>query len=318
MSSLFLESVRQRLRLKHYSYATERSYLSWVKQYIRFHKLRHPADMGKIELEAFLTHLAVDRNVAASTQNQALNAILFVYREVLGVQLEWLEGVVRAKRPTRLPVVLSRSELRLLLSYLEGRYLLMAQLLYGSGLRLMECVRLRVQDVDFSYRQIVVRSGKGDKDRVTILPNPVSDNLKQHLERTNLQHSRDLENGFGTVYLPNALAKKYRGADLEWAWQYVFPSDHMSTDPRSGIERRHHIQPQSLQRAVKKASRKANIHKKATCHTLRHTFATHLIEDGYDIRTVQELLGHKDVRTTQIYTHVLNRGGRGVRSPLEG
>ena len=273
--------------------------------------------MGHIEVEQFLTHLAVERNVAASTQNQALNAIVFLYKEVLGRELGWLDAMERAKRPVRMPVVLTTIEVRALLARLEGRHWLMASLLYGAGLRLMECVRLRVKDIDFEYAQITVRDGKGEKDRVTMLPGSIIAPLKIHLEQANVLHEQDLQEGFGEVYLPFALARKYPQAGREWGWQYVFPASQRSLDPRSGKERRHHIDEQSLQRAVKKALREAGIHKPASCHTLRHSFATHLLQAGYDIRTVQELLGHKDVSTTMIYTHVLNRGGKGVRSPLD-
>ena len=312
-----LEQVRERLRLKHYSIRTEQAYLDWIKRYILFHGKRHPAAMGKLEAEGFLTHLAVDRKVAASTQNQALSAILFLYKEVLGRELEWLDNVQRAKRPARVPVVLTEAEVRALLGQLQGRHFLMASLLYGAGLRLMECVRLRVKDIDFGYAQITVRDGKGNKDRVTMLPGALREKLEEHLGRVQPLHQKDLKEGFGEVYLPFALARKYPRAGREWAWQYVFPASKRSIDPRSGVERRHHIDEQSLQRAVKTASRQAGIAKPASCHTLRHSFATHLLQSGYDIRTVQELLGHKDVSTTMIYTHVLDRGGKGVRSPLD-
>lgn len=312
-----LDQVRERLRLKHYSIRTEQAYLDWIKRYILFHGKRHPVSMGKEEVERFLTHLAVERKVAASTQNQALSAILFLYKEVLGRELEWLDNVERAKRPARVPVVLTEAEVRALLGQLEGRHWLMASLLYGAGLRLMECVRLRVKDIDFGYAQITVRDGKGDKDRVTMLPGALREKLEEHLGRVKALHQKDLKEGFGEVYLPFALARKYPRAGREWAWQYAFPAFKRSIDPRSGIERRHHIDEQSLQRAVKTALRQAGIAKPASCHTLRHSFATHLLQSGYDIRTVQELLGHKDVSTTMIYTHVLNRGGKGVRSPLD-
>jgi len=313
-----LDQVRERLRLKQYSIRTEQVYVDWIKRFILFHGKRHPTVMGKPEVEAFLTHLAVVRNVAASTQNQALSAILFLYKEVLGRELEWLDNVERAKRPARLPVVLTEAEVRALLVRMEGRQALMARILYGAGLRLMECVRLRVKDVDFGYSQITVRDGKGEKDRVTILPASLHANLLTHLEQVKATHQKELEASFGEVYLPFALARKYPRAGREWGWQYVFPAAQRFIDPRSGTERRHHIDEQTLQRAVKKAVRAAGIAKPASCHTLRHSFATHLLQSGYDIRTVQELLGHKDVSTTMIYTHVLNRGGRGVRSPLDG
>jgi len=312
-----LDQVRARLRVKHYSIRTERSYVDWIKRFILFHGKRHPKDMGAPELEAFLSHLAVDRNVSASTQNQAKSALLFLYREVLGVELAWLENVTQAKAPKRLPVVLTQAEAQQVLLQLDGTLGLMAGLLYGSGLRLMECVRLRVKDVDFSRHEIVVREGKGNKDRVTMLPMSLVDPLKLHLDKVKALHARDVDEGSGEVYLPNALARKYPKAGREWGWQYVFPSRVLSTDPRSGIVRRHHADEKALQRAMKKAVSEAGIVKPATPHSLRHSFATHLLTNGYDIRTVQELLGHKDVQTTMIYTHVLNKGGRGVVSPLD-
>ena len=312
-----LDQVRARLRVKHYSIRTERSYVDWIKRFILFHGKRHPKDMGAPELEAFLSHLAVDRNVSASTQNQAKSALLFLYREVLGVELAWLENVTQAKAPKRLPVVLTQAEAQQVLLQLDGTLGLMAGLLYGSGLRLMECVRLRVKDVDFSRHEIVVREGKGNKDRVTMLPMSLVDPLKLHLDKVKALHARDVDEGSGEVYLPNALARKYPKAGREWGWQYVFPSRVLSTDPRSGIVRRHHADEKALQRAMKKAVSEAGIVKPATPHSLRHSFATHLLTNGYDIRTVQELLGHKDVQTTMIYTHVLNKGGRGVISPLD-
>lgn len=312
-----LDQVREKIRLKHYSIRTEQAYIEWIKRYILFHHKRHPQEMGKQEVEQFLTHLAVDRHVAASTQNQALSAILFLYKEILEKDLGWLEDVERAKRPARLPVVLTSTEVRTVLAHLEGRYRLMANLLYGAGLRLMECVRLRVKDLDFEYRQIMVRDGKGQKDRVTMLPESMIEPLKVHLTDVKILHERDLQEGFGEVYLPFALARKYPNAGREWGWQYVFPSQKRSIDPRSSLERRHHLDEQTLQRAFKNAVRMAGINKTASCHSLRHSFATHLLMSGYDIRTVQELLGHKDVSTTMIYTHVLNKGGKGVNSPLD-
>ncbi len=312
-----LDQVREKLRVKHYAIRTERAYLEWIKRFIRFHGLKHPASMGAQEVERFLSHLAVEGKVAASTQNQALSALVFLYREVLGEDLGWMDDLTRAKRPARLPVVLTQAETRALLARLDGRSWIMASLLYGAGLRLMECVRLRVKDVDFEMRQVTVRDGKGQKDRVTMLPQSVAEPLRVHLTKVKALHEEDLEAGFGEVYLPFALERKYRGAPREWGWQYVFPASRRSMDPRSGKERRHHLDEKSLQRAVKKAVREAGIAKPASCHTLRHSFATHLLQSGYDIRTVQELLGHKDVSTTMIYTHVLNRGGKGVRSPLD-
>jgi integron integrase len=312
-----LDEVRELIRIRHYSIRTEEAYLQWIRRFILFHGKRHPRDMGAPELTAFLSDLAVRRNVAASTQNQALNAILFLYRDVLKVKLPWLDEVQRAKKPQRLPVVLTRDEVRSLLAQLQGTTWLMAALTYGGGLRLLECLRLRVKDVDFQYKQLMIRDAKGQKDRVTILPHNLIDPLRTHLARVRVLHERDLREGFGRVFLPFALASKYPNADREWSWQYVFPSNRRSIDPRSGMERRHHAPEDALQRAVKQAIHKAQILKPASVHTLRHSFATHLLESGYDIRTVQELLGHSDVKTTMIYTHVLNRGGRGVVSPLD-
>jgi len=299
------------------SLRTEEAYVGWVRRFILANGKRHPRELGRREVEAFLTHLAMHGHVAASTQNQALSALLFLYREVLQQELPWMENIRRAKKPERLLVVLSREEVAALLAEMDGVTWLMASLLYGAGLRLMECARLRVQDVDFVRREITVRQGKGGKDRRTMLPAMTVDALQNQLAEARRVHERDLAAGHGAVWLPHALARKYPNAAREWAWQYVFPASSRSTDPRSGIERRHHLDETVLQRAVKQAVRRARITKPATCHTLRHSFATHLIEGGYDIRTVQELLGHKDVSTTQIYTHVLNRGGSGVLSPLD-
>jgi len=299
------------------SLRTEEAYVGWVRRFILANGKRHPRELGRREVEAFLTHLAMHGHVAASTQNQALSALLFLYREVLQQELPWMENIRRAKKPERLLVVLSREEVAALLAEMDGVTWLMASLLYGAGLRLMECARLRVQDVDFVRREITVRQGKGGKDRRTMLPAMTVDALQNQLAEARRVHERDLAAGRGAVWLPHALARKYPNAAREWAWQYVFPASSRSTDPRSGIERRHHLDETVLQRAVKQAVRRARITKPATCHTLRHSFATHLIEGGYDIRTVQELLGHKDVSTTQIYTHVLNRGGSGVLSPLD-
>jgi integron integrase len=301
----------------HYSIRTEEAYVDWIRRYILFHQKRHPAEMGKEELEAFLTHLAVHRHVAASTQSQAKAALLFLYQRILRQEVPWLKDVIAAKRPQRLPSVLTVDEVRTLLSHMEGEPWLVASLLYGSGLRILEACRLRVLDIDFSMRQLIVRNGKGAKDRVSMVPNALVEPLMAHLKLVRLQHQRDCNQGSGEVYLPFALADKYPGAKKEWKWQYVFPASRFSRDPRSGAMRRHHIEEQRVQRAVKQASLDAEIHKKVTPHTLRHSFATHLLLGGYDIRTVQELLGHKDVRTTMIYTHVLNRGGRGVISPLD-
>ncbi len=312
-----LDQVRNAIRAKHYSIRTEESYTQWIKRFILFHNKRHPKDMGDDEVNQFLTHLAVKDRVAASTQTQALCAIVFLYRYVLDAELGSLDGLVRAKKKKNLPVVFTREEAGRVLENMTGTHWIMANLLYGSGLRLMECIRLRVKDVDFGYNQIVVRDGKGKKDRVTMLPEAITDYLKEHLKKVKNQHEQDLAQGYGSVYLPNALERKYRGADKSWAWQYVFPSSKISVDPRSGIKRRHHVNQQYLHRAVKSAVQKSGIFKTASSHTFRHSFATHLIEDGYDIRTVQELLGHKDVSTTMVYTHVLSKGGQGVRSPVD-
>jgi integron integrase len=312
-----LDRVRDAIRVKHYSIRTEQAYVNWIKRYIIFHNKRHPNQMGAAEIEAFLTHLAVKENVAASTQNQAFSALLFLYRDVLHKELDGPINALRAKKPKRLPTVLTKEEVHRLLGHLSGDYLLMAKLLYGSGLRLMECLRLRVKDIDFSQRQIIVRDGKGQKDRVTMLPESLIAPLQAHLQSVERLHQEDLARGFGSVYLPYALERKYPNADREWIWQYVFPSQRLSVDPRSGVVRRHHLDESGLQKAVRAAARAAGIPKKVSCHTFRHSFATHLLEGHYDIRTVQELLGHKDVKTTMIYTHVLNRGGLAVRSPLD-
>ncbi|MFN4341193.1 MAG: integron integrase [Azonexus sp.] len=316
-SPRLLDRVRERIRFKHYSLRTEDAYVQWIKRFILFHGKRHPAEMGAAEVEAFLTHLAVEGKVAASTQNQARSALLFLYKEVLGSELPWLNNVEQAKKPRRLPVVLNEDEVRAVLARLDGVHWLVAALLYGAGLRLMEALRLRVQDVDFKRREILVRSGKGFKDRVTMLPDRVASRLQGHLASVRELHQKDLAEGFGEVFLPYALERKYPAAGKSWGWQYVFPSGHRSVDPRSGKTRRHHIDEQTIQRAVRQAVRSAGIVKAATPHTLRHSFATHLLQKGQDIRTVQELLGHEDVQTTMIYTHVLNRGGRGVASPLD-
>jgi integron integrase len=314
---MLLEEVRVRIRVKHYSIRTEQAYVDWVRRFVRFHGMRHPRELGRAEVEGFLTSLAVEGRVAASTQNQAKSAILFLYKEVLGAELPWLDGVTKAKAPSRLPVVLTRSEVETLLQRMSGTPGLIARLVYGGGLRIQEALRLRVKDVDFERGEVLVREGKGFKDRVTMLPAAVADDLAAHLRRVRALHEDDLAAGLGDVYLPYALARKYPGAGREWRWQYVFPSARRSVDPRSGVERRHHADPKAVQRAMQEALRRAGIAKHATPHTLRHSFATHLLEAGYDIRTVQELLGHSDVSTTMIYTHVLNRGGRGVVSPLD-
>lgn len=312
-----LDQVVARLRVKHYSLRTEKTYVDWIKRYIWFHGKRHPQEMGAPEVEAFLSDLAVERTVSASTQNQAKSALLFLYKEVLQIELPWLDKITQAKAPKRLPVVMTREEVQSVLARMDGSVWLIASLLYGSGLRIMECLRLRVKDVDFARCEILVREGKGFKDRVTMLPSSLVQPLKQHLERVKVLHDEDLAKGFGEVFMPMALEKKYSGACKSWGWQYVFPSRNLSTDPRSGVVRRHHADEKAIQRSMKKAVTAAGIVKPATPHTLRHSFATHLLQSGYDIRTVQELLGHSDVSTTMIYTHVLNKGGRGVASPLD-
>ncbi len=312
-----LDQVRGKIRFKHYSIRTEQAYVDWIRRFVLHFDKRHPSDMGAREVEVFLTHLAVQGKVAAATQNQAKAALLFLYREVLGQDLPWLENVEQAKAPKRLPVVLTQSEVQAVLSRLTGTHWLVAGLLYGSGLRIMEALRLRVKDVEFKRGEILVREGKGFKDRVTMLPAMLIEPLGLHLKRVRELHEQDVAEGYGEVYLPYALERKYPNAAREWGWQYVFPSRTRSVDPRSGVVRRHHVQDQAIQRAIKQAVRDAGLVKPATPHTFRHSFATHLLERGYDIRTVQELLGHSDVSTTMIYTHVLNKGGRGVVSPLD-
>jgi integron integrase len=312
-----LDRVRAAIRTKHYSIRTEQAYVDWIRRFILFHDKRHPIEMGKAEMESFLTHLAVNRNVAASTQNQALSALLFLYRDVLAREMPWLDNVTRAKKPSRLPVVLTHAEVVRLLKLLSGTKWLMASLLYGSGLRLLECLRLRVHDIDIERRQIMVRNGKGGKDRATVLPDPLIESLRRQIEQVRIIHEIDISEGFGEVYLPFALERKYPSAAKAPGWQYLFPADKRARDPRGGKIRRHHLGENVLQRAIKQAVRDAGIRKPASCHSLRHSFATHLLERGQDIRTVQELLGHKDIRTTQIYTHVMGRGALGVKSPLE-
>ncbi len=312
-----LDQMRQVIRLKHMSIRTEEAYVGWVRRFILFHHKRHPTDMGAEEIRAFLIHLAVQGKVAASTQNGALNALVFLYRHVLKQPFPEIGEIERAKRPRRVPTVFTAEEATAVLAQLTGVHRLMATLLYGSGLRLMECVRLRVKDVDYAYHQIIVRDGKGEQDRITVLPRAVEEPLQRHLARIKLLHAEDLVEGYGEVYLPYALARKYPQAGTDWMWQYVFPAGRRGRDPRSGIERRHHRSASWLQKAVKQAIRRAGVQKHGSCHTFRHSFATHLLENGYDIRTVQELLGHKDVSTTMVYTHVLQRGGKGVRSPLD-
>ena len=311
------DEVRLRLRARHYSPRTEHAYLGWIRRFILANDKRHPRAMGGAEVEAFLSALAVDGNVAAGTQNQALSALLFLYRVVLCIELPWMESVVRAKRPLRVPTVLSRDETQRLLAAMDGRAWLIASLLYGTGMRLMECLRLRVKDVDFARNEITVRDGKGGKDRRTMLPRSLVEPLQREIERARTLHAQDLAAGFGEVRLPHALARKYASAARDFGWQYVFPSARRSRDPLDGAIRRHHFDDAILARALKRARARAEIVKPLSAHTLRHSFATHLLEAGYDLRTIQELLGHNDVATTQIYTHVLNRGGRGVTSPLD-
>ena len=316
-SPKLLDRMRAEIRLRHYSIRTEAAYVDWARRFILFHGKRHPKDMGAEEVRDFLSHLATERNVSASTQSQARSALLFMYKEVLDIELPWLDEVINAKKAKRLPIVLTQTEIRRLLNGTSGTMGLIVSLLYGTGMRLLEGLRLRVKDVEFTRREIVVREGKGNKDRVTVLPENLILPLKAHLEKVKALHEKELDAGFGEVFLPDALARKYPNAARSWGWQYVFPSPVRSMDPRTGIERRHHVHEHSVQRAVREAARLANIHKPVTPHVLRHSFATHLLQAGYDIRTVQELLGHKDVSTTMIYTHVLNKGGRGVVSPLD-
>ncbi len=312
-----LDQVRDRIRLKHYSIRTEDIYVEWTRRFILFHGKRHPREMGPGEVESFLTHLAVQGRVSASTQNQAKSALLFLYKEVIGEELPWLDNIETAKRPARLPVVLTVEEVTAILAGVDGTGGLILKLLYGTGMRILECLRLRVKDINFTKREIIVREGKGFKDRVTMLPASLTESMQAHLNRVERLHVADLAEGYGEVYLPYALERKYPKAAREWGWQYVFPSVKRSVDPRTGAVRRHHAHEQNVQRIMRRAVRAAGIAKPATPHTLRHSFATHLLEAGYDIRTVQELLGHADVSTTMIYTHVLNRGGRAVRSPLD-
>lgn len=316
-SPRLLDQVRDAVRRRNYSYRTEQAYVHWIKRFIYFSAKRHPMEVGAAEVTAFLNHLARDRDVAAATQNQALSALLFLYKDVLARPLPWLDDLERARRPQRLPTVLSRDEVQRLLGAMQGTKRLMAGLLYGAGLRLTECLKLRVKDVDFEYRQIVVRDGKGAKDRVTMLPQSTMEPLKRQLAVARALHEADVSAGVGQVELPHALARKYPRAPHQWGWKFVFPSHKLSADPRSGVVRRHHLYENYLTRGVKEAARAAGIHKPVSCHTLRHSFATHLLEAGYDIRTVQELLGHSSVETTMIYTHVTHKGGRGVTSPLD-
>lgn len=312
-----LDQIRQVTRLKHFSPKTERSYLYYIRDFILFHNKTHPREMGVTEIRAYLAHLAINKRVAASTQNVALSALLFLYKQVLLIELPYIDNIERARKPQRLPVVFSRAEVNSILANMEGVHGVMACLLYGAGLRLRECLSLRVKDIDFNYGQITVRDGKGYKDRHTMLPKAMIEPLQHQLHLAEKTHQQDLSLGYGEVLLPNALAKKYPNLGHQWSWQYVFPAPNRYTEPDSGIQRRHHIHERSLQRAVKGAMKAAKVYKHGSCHTFRHSFATHLLEGGYDIRTVQELLGHKNVKTTMIYTHVLNRGGLGVLSPLD-
>ena len=313
-----LDLYREALRVRHYSYRTEETYVSWVRQFILYHNKRHPREMSVEEINAFITHLVHKRKVSASTQNQALSSILFLYRNVLDLQLDENALIpLRPAKPKRVPIVLSPAEAKKVIAHTQGLYRIMAQIMYGSGLRLMEVMRLRVKDLDFDNRQIIVRDGKGENDRVTIFPDLLLEPLRLQLKQVKLQHDLDLSLGFGTVYLPYALGRKFPNASHEFAWQYVFPAPGLSVDPVSGLKQRHHLGEANLQRAVNRAARLAKINKHVTPHTFRHSFATHLLQNGYDIRTVQELLGHKDVKTTMIYTHVLQKGGMAVKSPLD-
>jgi integron integrase len=312
-----IQRYREELQVRHYARRTVSSYEQWLRRFLRFHQMRHPRQMGEAEINAFLSHLATEQRVSASTQNQALAALLFLYRTVLGGDVGNLEGVIRARKRQRLPVVLTVGEVRGVLHHLDGAEALVAKLLYGSGLRLMEALRLRIKDVDLDQRCITVRCGKGDKDRRTVLPSSLVEPLKGHMNEVQHQHQNDLSAGWGAVELPHALERKYRNAAREWGWQWLFPQSRRWRDPRQNIEGRHHLDPSLVQRAVRAAVQAAGISKPATCHTFRHSFATHLLEQGADIRTIQELLGHSDVKTTMIYTHVLNRGPSGVRSPAD-
>jgi integron integrase len=316
-SRKLLDQVSDAIRVKHYSLRTEQTYKDWIKRYILFHNKRHPKDMGLDEIQAFISHLATERALSASSQNQALSAVIFLYRYVLQKQVDFPSDLVRAEKSKTLPVVLTQSEALAVINYMKGHSQLMAKVLYGSGLRLMECLRLRVKDLDFGNRQIIVRDGKGEDDRLTVLPDSLISDLQFHLKNVQFIHHKDLANGFGEVYLPYALAKKYPNASRQWHWQYIFPAATTSIDPASQKTMRHHADPSVLQKAVRNAAKLAQINKLVSPHAFRHSFATHLLQNGYDIRTVQELLGHKDVKTTMIYTHVLQRGGLAVKSPLD-
>lgn len=312
-----LDQLREGLRARHYSRRTEQTYCSWVRRFIYFHNIRHPAEMAEKEINAFLTHLAVKEKVSASTQNQALSALLFLYRRVIGREIGDLGDVIRARKPKRLPIVMTRKEVKAVLSNLKRDKYLMASIMYGAGLRLSECLRLRVQDIDFDRNEILVRDGKGSKDRITMLPKSLKAPLKDHLKKVKILHHKDLEDGWGSVPMPAALDRKYPNAPKDWRWQWVFPQENRWKNIRTKKQGRYHIDPSLVQKAVRDAVRKAGLTKRATSHTFRHSFATHLLEGGYDIRTVQELLGHNDVKTTMIYTHVLNRGPAGVKSPID-
>lgn len=312
-----LDQVRNKIRLRHYARTTEKTYVSWIRRYILFHGKKHPKEMGAAEIESFLTYLATQCHVSASTQNQAFNALIFLYKHVLGIHLKDPIKAFRAKRPVVVPTLMTQDETYRLLSAMSGTNQLMAKLIYGSGLRVMECVRLRIKDIDFGLNQLVIRNGKGAKDRITVLPDYLQADLSKQMAYSKRLHESDLESGYGTVYLPYALARKNPSAQKEWIWKYLFPASVLSNDPRSKIKRRHHIHASCIQKAVRKASKIACISKHVTCHTLRHSFATHLLQQGYDIRTIQDLLGHKDVSTTMIYTHVIRRGGMAVHSPVD-
>ena len=314
---MLFDDVKAELRVRHYSRRTEESYLAWIKRFILFNAKRHPREMAEPEIQAFLAHLAVEKHVSASTQNQAACALLFLYKDVLRVGELTLRLTQRAHRPARLPVVLTKQEVRAVLDRMTGPSRLVAGLLYGSGLRLMECLTMRRKDADFTRNELLIRDGKGQKDRVSMLPEAVKEPLRLHLHKVKALHERDLSLGVGRVAMPDAIERKYPNASREWGWQWVFPATSRYVDRDTGIERRHHLHESVVQRAMKQAVRDAGVTKNASCHTLRHSFATHLLESGYDIRTIQELLGHSDVRTTMVYTHVLNRGGRGVRSPFD-
>ncbi len=316
-SPKLLEQVRDAIRIRHYSIRTEKAYINWIRRFIIFNNKRHPKEMSEPEIMKFINFLACKRNVASSTQNQALCAILFMYKHVLRGEIDWVDRIIWAKNPKKLPVVFSKLEVKKIIAFLHGDSYLIGLLMYGAGLRLMECLRLRIKDLDFDYSQITVRDGKGQKDRVTMFPKKVQNRIKVQFEKVKIIHDQDLEQGFGCVYLPHALERKYLNANKEFGWQYLLPAGKRSQDPRAGIIRRHHIGKDVFQRAIKRAVKNAGIYKDGTSHSLRHSFATHLLESGYDTRKVQELLGHEDIRTTMIYTHVLNKGGKGVLSPAD-